>query len=325
MADPRLEKVVQNCRNDTATSCGGYLEPTATGQPGSYISTVLLSTGGVFVNKAMEPVMGRSLDPGMADIVSYDRAERNDAYIGEINMLQASSFSGVNGAIWGYDLAVNTHIGNMKPVGNVHDIPIYSLQPLRDSTRQLFGVADFRHFAPQKGSMFVCAEKSHTTALSTGNLWVWCALGFAIAEDRNSHACLFLEDTGEMQFSLDDEQSVIKKLSNRIFKIAYAAYLCGEDQGARYKEIYVGWKASYLPERYVGCSLTCAPYVTLPSGAFKNISPVTDILDLTTPEWLDKVGLAHVDEPDYALHTISGPAIPGGSEVIDIARYIGME
>ncbi|MDE0714563.1 MAG: hypothetical protein OXI10_06835, partial [Gammaproteobacteria bacterium] len=41
----------------------------------------------------------------------------------------------------------------------------------------------------------------------------------------------------------------------------------------------IGWKASHIPENHVGCALACAPYVTLPSGAFRNIARETDILE----------------------------------------------
>ena len=55
MVDERLASIVRNCRNTTAGHCGGCLEPTATGQPGAYVSTVLLSTGSVGLSRAEEP------------------------------------------------------------------------------------------------------------------------------------------------------------------------------------------------------------------------------------------------------------------------------
>ena len=312
MADARLEAIVRNCRNATPSSCGGYLEPTATGQPGAYVSTILLSTGAVNLEQFPGFPFEEDLDQGMAQIVSYDRAECNDSYIGQVNMLQASSFSGVNGAIWGYDLAVDSRIGKTYPVGRIENIPIYSLIPLRDATRQLFGVADERHFPPQEGAMVVCAEKYRTSMISDGNMWIWCALGFAIAEDRDNHACLFMEDTGIMTLPEDEEVAVRTRLDDRLNRIAYAAYLCGENQGARYKKIYIGWKASHIPKNHVGCALACAPYVTLPEGAFSNISPESEILELSTEDWLSRVGLSQVDEPRYELKTLTGPHIAWG-------------
>ena len=190
MTDARLAEIVRNSRNTTASSCGGYLEPTATGQPGAYISTILLSTGAVDLEQFPGFPFEEDLDQGMAEIVSYDRAECNDSYIGQVNMLQASSFSGVNGAIWGYDLAVDSRIGKTYPVGRIENIPIYSLIPLRDATRQLFGVADSRHFPPQEGAMVVCAEKYRTSMVSDGNMWIWCALGSRLRRiARTTPAC----------------------------------------------------------------------------------------------------------------------------------------
>src|SRR5215469_8925424 len=53
--------------------CMGYMNPGASGY--GYISTLKLSTGIVKVT---------NLDPGTEGIVSYDRCEKNDAYIGQI-------------------------------------------------------------------------------------------------------------------------------------------------------------------------------------------------------------------------------------------------
>ncbi len=169
-----------------------------------------------------------------------------------------------------------------------------------------------RHFPPQEGAKVVCAEKYRTSMVSDGNMWIWCALGFAIAEDRDNHACLFMEDTGIMTLPEDEEAAVRTRLDDRLNRIAYAAYLCGENQGARYKKIYIGWKASHIPKNHVGCALACAPYVTLPEGAFSNISPESEILELSTEDWLSRVRLSEVDEPRYELKTLTGPHIAWG-------------
>ena len=76
--------------------CDGYGNPGSSG--GGYISVLKLSTGTV----------AKTMDSVLEGIVSYDRAEKNDAYAGQINMIAASSFSGPNGAVWGYDLARTT-------------------------------------------------------------------------------------------------------------------------------------------------------------------------------------------------------------------------
>ncbi|WP_260842790.1 histidine decarboxylase, pyruvoyl type [Staphylococcus epidermidis] len=37
-------------------------------------------------------------------MVSYDRAEAKNAYMGQINMITASSFTGLQGSTLGYDI-----------------------------------------------------------------------------------------------------------------------------------------------------------------------------------------------------------------------------
>ena len=38
-------------------------------------------------------------------IVAYDRCEKNDAYIGQINMITVSSFTGPNSGVWKFEAA----------------------------------------------------------------------------------------------------------------------------------------------------------------------------------------------------------------------------
>src|SRR5436190_12700677 len=122
-----LPDVVDGAIGPSTKYCMGYLNPGASGQ--GYISTLKLSTGLVKV---------AGLDPGTEGIVSYDRCEKNDAYIGQINMLTASSFCGVNGAVWGYHLAVADQIanGSLKPMYYQDEskagkrIPVFPVKPL---------------------------------------------------------------------------------------------------------------------------------------------------------------------------------------------------
>ena len=75
--------------------CMGYLNPGVASGEG-YISTMKLSVGTVDV---------KDLDAITEKIVAKDRCEKNDAYLGQVNLMKASSFCGQNGAIWGFDLA----------------------------------------------------------------------------------------------------------------------------------------------------------------------------------------------------------------------------
>ena len=134
------------------------------GNPGSsgvgYISVLKLSTGTV----------AKTMDSVLEGIVSYDRAEKNDAYAGQINMIAASSFSGLNGAVWGYDLARHDGLidGSSRDAhedGGALTASRSRCSRWRASPRGgggLFGSAQARRFPLLPGSHVICATKDVT-------------------------------------------------------------------------------------------------------------------------------------------------------------------
>jgi histidine decarboxylase len=169
--------------------CAGYLDPGATGL--GYITTLKLSIG----------MVKADTDIGLERIVSYDRAEKNDAYIGQINIITASSFCGLNGAVWGYHLAKADRLvkGNVKPIKILkrcdnQKVPLIPVEPLLDATERLFGKAEKRRFPPLPGAMVACATKNRTVE---GPTKVWCAIALAIAENREKDSNLIVEDTSD--------------------------------------------------------------------------------------------------------------------------------
>ena len=116
--------------------CDGYGNPGSSGI--GYISVLKLSTGTV----------AKTMDSVLESIVSYDRAEKNDAYAGQINMIAASSFSGLNGAVWGYDLARHDGLddGSIPPMmtrrrSDGVEIKVFPVAPLLEAGQALFGTA----------------------------------------------------------------------------------------------------------------------------------------------------------------------------------------
>ena len=179
--------VINDAVGPSKEFCMGYMNPAPGGS--GYISTMKLSVGVVDV---------KNLDDITEEIVSYDRCEKNDAYIGQINMLTASSFCGLNGALWGHDLAVDDRIasGEHKPMYMQQQpdgpaIPVYNCQPLLDAAEKLYGRVGQRRFPPMPGAHVICANKDVT---ARGPIWVWCSIGIAMLKDRSSGACLFIED-----------------------------------------------------------------------------------------------------------------------------------
>lgn len=149
------------------------------------------------------------MDEVLEEIVSYDRAEARGTYIGQINMITASSFNGINGAVWGYHIAKADSIANntlkplfMKKRSDGEEIPVYPAWPLLDTGKRLFGTNSQRRFPLLPGAHIRCAVKSKTLK---GPTFVWCAIALAIAEDRSTAANLFIEDAGEST-SLESEK-----------------------------------------------------------------------------------------------------------------------
>lgn len=261
-----LAEVVNGAVGPFADYCTGYLNPGTSGL--GYIVTFKLSTGQVKADT----------DLVLEGIVSYDRAEKNDAYIGQINMLTASSFCGLNGAVWGYDLAK----ADLQPltIEKRHDgmeIPILQVEPLLDATERLFGREGQRRFSLLPGAMVVCANKSCT---HKGPTTVWCAVALAIAENREIAAHLIIEDIGSGQPSPNLLENMYKSI-----------LLCGEHQSVLYQKIFVGYKELSVGAGVVGCALVCAPYVTLAQKAIPPGCKPADLLHLTISEWEQALSL----------------------------------
>lgn len=276
--------VINQAVGSSKEFCMGYMNPTNGGL--GYISTLKLSVATVDV---------KDLDAVTEVIVSYDRCEKNDAYIGQINMLTASSFCGQNGAVWGLDLAVHDDIatGKQKPMymqkqPGGPDIPVYSVQPLLDAAERLFGRVKQRRFPPMPGAHVICANKDVT---ARGPLWVWSAIGIAILKDRSSGACLFIEDANTYGNEYTTEEEVKKYLDDTQHRVTYSMALCAQDQDVVYEKLYVGYKYTHVGKNQVGCALTCAPYVYLAQNAIPAGMMPADLQKMTITQWEDALKL----------------------------------
>jgi histidine decarboxylase len=310
--DFSLEDIVNGAVGSFGPYCMGYMNPGASGF--GYISTMKLSVDAVNV---------AGLDPGAAGIVSYDRCEKDDAYIGQINMGTASSFCGVNGALWGYHLAVADEInsGTLEPMftypGPLYPrdeelpsqgpVPVYPVQPLLDAAERLFGrmdqtgdgETDLRRFPPMPGAHVICANKDFS---SLGPGYFWAAIAIAIAADRTTTANLFIEDAniipavavtnpdGSTSWSPTPDQ-VQEQLQENLLAVCKSMILCGQDQNVVYTSIFAGVKFIFADGDHWGCALTCGPYVTLAQNAIPAGGQASDILDMTIDQWEQALGL----------------------------------
>lgn len=274
-----IRDVVDGAVGAFPDNCAGYLNPGASGL--GYIAALTLSVGKVKAD----------MDIGLEGIVSYDRCEADDAYIGQINMLTASSFCGLNGAVWGYDLAraedlTEKRLSTLRRHDGI-EVPVYSVQPLLDAAYRLFGSQSQRRFSLLPGAMVVCANKNWTMRGPPGKTTkVWCAIALAIAEDRKKDANLFIEDAS------DTDTTGPRVLDDLVQNIAASILRCGADQGVLYKEIFVGHKSIEIDDGTVGCALTCAPYVTLAKKAVPPGKKPSSLMNMTISEWERALKLA---------------------------------
>ncbi len=276
-----LSTVVNGAVGPFEKYCDGYGNTGASGL--GYICAMTLEIGTV----------RQDMDTVLNGIVAYDRAETQGAYIGQINMLVASSFCGLNGALWGYDLARADEIasGKMTALFEVerHDrkkIPVYSADPLLDAAARLFGTNQKRRFPLLPGSHVICAEKEYA---SPGPKYIWSAVAISIAEDRTVDSCLFIEDAGEV--AVKDAGDLAKFGDELMRKIARCSMRCGEDNNALYKEIWISYRIKWIPEGEVGCALVAVPYLVLAKNAIPDAKP-EGMLKMTISDWEKKMSLS---------------------------------
>jgi|YNPNPStandDraft_1061719.scaffolds.fasta_scaffold76347_1 histidine decarboxylase len=203
-------------------------------------------------------------------IFAFDLAEVDLLYMGQINVIRVSSFCGPQGLIWGYDVASPGHLYERHPLGvgdvktGVRDrLPVYSLWPLIQAARELFGTRQKPVFPIQPGSHVPCAEKKK---ILKGPGHIYCALGIGIARDRRRDACLLMEDVGEIPAPMDrNEQNDYRRMI--LTQVAHGIVEVGGNQNIEYGEVFVGLRDLFLEENEIGCALVAAPYFLLARGA----------------------------------------------------------
>lgn len=248
--------------------CNGYQNPGASGL--GYISAFKIEVGEVKadINLALET------------IVSYDRASKNGAYFGQVNVLETSSYCGVNGAIWGYDLVKNDDLakGKVKPLmlKKRHDgktIKILPMQPLLDAAQSLWGTESDRRFPPLPGGIIPATVNAIVSNGEATNIWT--ALTMAVAENRNTESCLLVHQSGTGKI---DEKELLEKFVYSIFRLA-------EDQGVKFKEVFFGFKQKKIRKGYIGVAQSFVPYLNLPPDIIKRGYNPSDLLNMTVSEW----------------------------------------
>jgi len=292
--------------------CDGYSRP---GQQG---------TGYVSVLKASCGQCEKTCDDVLDGIVSYDRAEANDGYIGQINMETASSFCGVAGQVWGMDLAFNSVLEHAQPLfvergvnADGSDLPVYDAGPLFDAGIALFGREKCRVFPPVPGGHVICANKSglsfrpkdrppkYLEGVGEG-YGVWAVIALSFTKDKTRSADLFIEDTGswpskctpELPYDTMNKEELSNALDAWLQShrraVVKSIIACGVDSDVSFDCTFIGWSYIIMDPGWIGTSIACAPYISLAKNAIlKNQQgcPQYDLLNQTTlAEWEHRHG-----------------------------------
>ena len=278
--------------------CDGYGMPGAYGN--GYVSVLKVSVGTV---KKTDDIL-------LDGIVSYDRAEINDAYVGQINMLTASSFCGVEGQVWGHDLAIHDSIANneIKPLYELKQfdgtpLKVYDAKPLLDAGIELFGTEKNRRFTTAPGAHVICANKSATAyrpkenrPLKEGEAYgVWSFIALSLSNDRDHCADLFIEDAG-LWTKNDNPEDLKKFLEDHRKAVTWSVVECGRDSHVVFERTYIGFAYVIMKPGEIGNALTCAPYVTLardaiPSEGFPSLNRIS------LSQWLDDMNFDSLVNP----------------------------
>lgn len=267
------EKNIQKAISPYSQYCDGFKSPGASG--GGYINNFILSIGKTSIDFFND---GSDL---VNNIVAYDNAEIETAYIGQINMTIVSSFSGPNGLIWGYDLARPENLKEKHPLtkeevkGHKGLVNIYNISLLLEATKSLFGSNKSRHFPLLPGAHVPCAGRF---IIQKGPCHIYSAMSISIPKDRSHSASLLMEDVGLFQ---NHEDITRKEILDNLIK---SALVIGKNQDIDFQNIFVGIEDKEIKEDEVACAMVVMPYFSLAQKALIGEDP-RGLLDISLKDW----------------------------------------
>jgi histidine decarboxylase len=236
-----------------------------TGYPGKGNYLVALVLGFGTTRKTFSHAGSDILDK----IVAFDKAETSGAYLGQINMSIVSSFCGIEGLIWGYDLAKKEDIAPpyflptfYENIQELKDIKIKNGENLRKAAMSLFGTNKEKHFPFLPGSHVPCAGRFYDRP---GPTILYGAVAIGIPMNRETEACLLMEDVGEITALKGTIEPIKEKL---MLNVIESVIKVGENQKIKYQEIFVDFIMGEVKTDEMGCVLVAMPYFLLAKNAF---------------------------------------------------------
>jgi histidine decarboxylase len=258
-------RILRSAASPYALYCEGFGNNDS---KGCYINTPLIAAGTARLKGSYD----RSLV--LEQIQAFDTAQAEGAYIGQINLIQVSSFCGPNGLIWGHDIMESPKrpINPDEVPRNTMGVPVYDADSLFAASASLFGTAKRRRFPIIPGSLVPAAYK---TISEIGPTILYGGLGIGIASDKASSASLFMEYVGSSKAVADED--VAAERINISGQLLTSVVEVGENHDLEFEMIYVGTRALVVPQGSMGCILVAIPYVTLAANALPR-----DVLECPT-------------------------------------------
>ncbi len=275
-----MEELMSNVKYDAAkviSEAVGHNQQFCTpSHVGAYITTLKLS---------VDTVPAKEMDAITEVIVATNRCERNDAYMGQVNLFPHARFCGLEGAVWGLDLAKSDEPEEplyMQAMPDGTEIPVVNIKPLLHATERLFGQYNQQRFPILPGANVLGSGRK---AIAKGPTWTWAVIGVGIPANRDFGACFLVEDASAHGDYNTTEGEIIGYLKGIQRKVTNGIALSAKDLDVALGKIYIGFKYVFTEPDQLGCAMACTPFVRLAEGAIPQGAQAADLQSLSISQW----------------------------------------
>lgn len=240
---------------------------------------------GIYFATAKKKRLFSRAGSGVLDEINvFDSAEVAKANLGQINLINVSSFCGPRGFIWGYDLCRADKTPHPINKSSGAGFSVYRIEPLADAFIELVGTIDAPRFPFLPGSHVPCASRHYVKA-GRGRIYVAVAIG--IPADRKKCACVIMEDVGDIPDSISKRCHGELASGNMVKSVMEI----GKNQKIRYREVFVGVESISFDRGEIGCALVASPYFLLAQDADPG---KPDLFDLDLKRWRDIISKKNI-------------------------------
>lgn len=215
-------------------------------------------------------------------INAFDQAEVSRMNLGQINLIEVSSFCGPGGLIWGYDVARPEGLCDkpmfVLPQWDGASVPVYDGEPLVSAAASLFGTVEKKMFPMAPGTHCPAAYKC-VSINKPGFIYAACGIG--IRDPREECASMLMEDAGTLSDDPEDRAAIHGQI---IRSVAESVLTIAANQKTRCSKVFVAYVELEVGPDEVGCALTLIPYFSIARQAVPSAG-VSRLRSLSLEEW----------------------------------------